>query len=274
MPRRAIVPRVVNITFQTLLVVAVFLPFYFLLISSLKTNPQILARYFAPTAPLHFENYARAFSRVAFYLKNSVLICGTAVVGVMTLSSITAYVFARKTFSGKRFLFILILSFLMIPGVLTLIPQFVLVVKLKLVGTFWAAILPYIAFGQILAIFILRTFIEGIPRDLFDSAVIDGARDVGCFVHVAAPLSKAIVASLALLNFHANWNDFVWPLLVLPREHLKTVTVGLYAFTDVQQIQYGVLFAGFVIASVPLIALFSATMKYFIRGIQSGAIKA
>lgn len=274
MSRRSKLTRSINIAFQTLLVAAVFLPFYFLIISSLKTNPQILERYFTPTFPLQFDNYVRAFSRVAFYLRNSIVVCGTAVVGVMVLSSVTSYIFARKDFPGKRFLFLLILSFLMIPGVLTLVPQFVLVVRLKLVGTYWAAILPYIAFGQILAVFILRTFIEGIPRDLFDSAVIDGARDIGCFIHVAAPLSKAIIASLALLNFHANWNDFVWPLLVLPREHLKTVTVGLYAFTDVQQIQYGVLFAGFVIASVPLVVLFSATMKHFIRGIQSGAIKA
>ena len=259
---------------QLIVVALSFVPFYFLIISSLKTNPQILERYFGITLPLQLENYVQAFVRVSYYLRNSVLICGLTVIGVMALASVTAYVFARHAFPGKQLLFMLILSFLMIPGVLTLIPQFVLVVRIGLVGTYWAAILPYIAFGQILAIFILRTFIEGIPTELFDSATIDGAKDVRCFVHIVAPLSKPIIVSLALLNFHANWNDFIWPLLVLPRERLKTVTVGLFAFTDVQQVQYGVLFAGFVIASVPLVVLFSISMRYFIRGIQSGAIKA
>jgi len=162
---------------------------------------------------------------------------------------------------------------MMIPGVLTLIPSFVLIAKMKLINTHWGLILPYIAFGQITFVFILRSFIERIPRDLFEAARIDGASHAKVFRHVVMPLAKPILISLMLMNFLANWNDFIWPLLVVPKEKMKTVTVGLYAFTDVQQVQYGLMFAGFVIASIPLIILFSINMNYFIKGVTAGAIK-
>jgi ABC-type glycerol-3-phosphate transport system permease component len=266
--------RVVNIGIQLVIAFFTFFPFYFMFVSSLKSNNQILERYFGVMTPFHLENYVRAASRVSYYMLNSLIICGVTVVGVILLSCVSAFVFARYEFPGKKALFMIILGFLMMPGILTLIPQFVLVVRLHLNGTYWAAILPYIAFGQIIAIFILRSFIEGIPKDLFDSATIDGARPAVSFRHIVIPLAKPIITSLALMNFLANWNDFIWPLLVLSREKTKTITVGLYAFTDVQQIQYGVLFAGFIIASVPLIILFSLNMRFFIRGMTAGAIKA
>lgn len=263
-----------NVFFQMVLVFFTFMPFYFMVISSVKTNPQIMESYFMVTAPFHWENYGKAFSKVIYYLVNSVVICTATVAGVTLLACISAYIFARYEFVGKKVLFMFFLSFLMIPGVLTLIPQFVLMVKLHIIGTRWAAILPYIAYGQIMFVFILKTFIEGIPKDLFDSAKIDGANAVRSFINVVLPLAKPIITSLGLMNFLNNWNDFIWPLLVLKGDRMKTVTVGLYSFTDAQQIQYGMLFAGFVIASLPLILLFSFNMKYFIQGVTSGAIKA
>lgn len=272
--RRMNLGRIVNIGVQVAIIFFTFFPFYFMIVSSLKTTPQILERYFGFIAPFHFENYVRAAARVSYYMLNSLVICGVTVVGVILLSCVSAFIFARYEFPGKKALFMIILGFLMMPGILILIPQFVLVVRLGLNGTYWAAILPYVAFGQIIAIFILRSFIEGIPKDLFDSATMDGARPATAFRHIVIPLAKPIITSLALMNFLANWNDFIWPLLVLSREKTKTITVGLYAFTDVQQIQYGVLFAGFIIASVPLIILFSLNMRFFIRGMTAGAIKA
>ena len=132
-----------NLAFQALLVFFTFLPFYFMILSSLKTNSQIASNYFGVTFPLHFENYARAFVRVVYYLGNSIFICGVASICVAILSCVTAYAFAVHQFPGKQFLFFFILSFLMIPGILTLIPQFVLIVRLGLIGSRWAAILPY-----------------------------------------------------------------------------------------------------------------------------------
>lgn len=167
-----------------------------------------------------------------------------------------------------------ILSFLMIPSILTLIPQFILIANMKLIGSKLALILPYAAWGQITFIFVLRTFIEEIPDDLFSCAKLDGANDIMTFRHIVFPIAKPMITSLALLNFLGNWNDLIWPSLVLHKDKSKTVTVGLYAFTGVQNIQYGLLFAGFVISSLPVVILFTVNMKYFIQGITSGAIKA
>jgi ABC-type glycerol-3-phosphate transport system permease component len=263
-----------NLLFHAVLILLTFFPFYFLLISSVKSNKQILEQYFLPVLPFHFENYVKAFEKVIFYLGNSIFVCTTTAVGVAIISCISAYIFARFEFPGKNALFTILLAFMMIPGVLTLIPSFVLIARMKLINTHWGLILPYIAFGQITFVFILRSFIERIPKDLFEAARIDGASHAKVFRHIVMPLAKPILISLMLMNFLANWNDFIWPLLVVPKEKMKTVTVGLYAFTDVQQVQYGLMFAGFVIASIPLIILFSINMNYFIKGVTAGAIKA
>ena len=261
------------IAVHILILLTTYFPIYFMIISSLKSNDQIMSNYFLPSFPLKFENYMAAFDKVVRYLWNSIFVCGTSAFGVMVLGGITAYVFARFAFPGKNALYMFIMSFLMIPAVLTLVSRFVMINNLKLNNTYWSCILPYIAMGQIMFIIIIRTFIEGIPTDLFDAATVDGAGHLRIIMQIVFPLSKQIIISLLLINFLGNWNDFIWPQLTLTKESLKTVTVGLYAFTDVQQVQYGYMFAGFVIASVPMIILFSANMKNFVNGITVGAVK-
>jgi len=265
--------KIFNISFQSVLIFCIMLPFYFMVVSSFKLNAEISANYFGFPNPIRFENYEAAFGKVIYYLINSIYICTVSVVGVTFFACIAAFIFAKYKFPGKDLIYYFYLSFLMIPGVLTLIPQFTLIVKLNLMGSHLAVILPYIAFGQIIFAFVLRSFIEGIPQDLFDSAKIDGAKPYQSLIHIVLPLSRQIIISMAFMNFLANWNDFIWPLLVLRGEKMKTVTVGLYSFTDAQQIQYGMMFAGFIISSLPIILLFSYNMKYFINGMLTGAIK-
>lgn len=261
------------ILIHVFILVFTYFPLFFMIISSLKTNEQIMANYFAPTLPFRFENYAIAFSKVIDYLGNSLIISGLTAAGVIFFGCITAYVFARFSFPGKELIYIFILAFTMMPSILTLIPSFVLINRLGLVNTYWSCILPYIASGQIIYIMVLRSFIEGLPGVLFDAAKIDGAKNIRIFIEIVFPLSKQIIISLVLLNILTTWNDFIWPLLTLSKEAMKTVTVGLYSFTDVQQIQYGYMFAGFVLASVPLVILFSLNMKNFVNGITLGAVK-
>ena len=268
------VSRIVICVILGLLVVATFFPYYFMLISSLKNNAEIIAHPFTVTRPFRFENYTRSFGMIANYLKNSVIVSGASVLGTMILGVISAYVFAVFDFPGKNFFYMFILSFMMIPSVLTLIPQYVLVSDMKMIGTFWAVILPSIATAQIQFIVILRPFIESLPHDLFDAAKLDGASHIQLFRHVAMPLVKSSVLSLTLIAFLNSWNDFVWPMLTLSaNKNLKTITLGLYAYRDVQQILYGPMFAGFFMASIPLLVLFCFNMRYFISGITSGAVK-
>lgn len=268
------VSRIVICVILGLLVVATFFPYYFMLISSLKNNAEIIAHPFTVTRPFRFENYTSSFGMIANYLKNSVIVSGASVLGTMILGVISAYVFAVFDFPGKNFFYMFILSFMMIPSVLTLIPQYVLVSDMKMIGTFWAVILPSIATAQIQFIVILRPFIESLPHDLFDAAKLDGASHIQLFRHVAMPLVKSSVLSLTLIAFLNSWNDFVWPMLTLSaNKNLKTITLGLYAYRDVQQIMYGPMFAGFFMASIPLLVLFCFNMRYFISGITSGAVK-
>lgn len=265
----------VNIAVLSFLVVCTFFPFYFMIISSFKNNAQIAANPFLLSSPFRFENYVSAFGKIIGYMKNSLIITGCTVIGIVIVGSISAYVFAKFEFPFKNAIYMFILAFMMIPIILTLIPLFVLVNQLKLIGSYFAVILPDIATGQITYIIILRSFIEGIPHELFESARIDGAKHRQIFTHIAFPLTKATIFSLALMAFLNSWNDFLWPLLTLSaNDSMKTITLGLYSFRDIQQIQYGPMFAGFVLASLPLIILFSTNMKYFISGITSGAVKA
>ncbi len=262
------------IAIEAVIVIFIYFKFYYMIISSVKANSDILANPFLITQGLHFENYVTAFQKVMKYLGNSFIITGGVVAGVLFVGTASAYIFARFQFPFKNALFLFILAFMMIPDTMTLIPSFVLVTKLKLVNTFWAVILPTVTMGQIMYILVIRAFIEGIPNDLFDAGKIDGVSNLGAFIHIVFPLAKPMFISMLLMTFLTSWNDFIWPLLTLTKESLKTVTLGLYSFSDAQQIRYGEMFAGFVLASIPPILLFGFNMKHFITGLTSGAIKA
>ncbi len=256
------------------ILVLTFFPYYFMFISSFKNNTEIAAYPFTMTLPLRVENYISSFGMILKYFKNSVIVSGLTVVLTTVISVLSAYVFARFKFPGKNFLYFFILAFMMIPSVLTLIPLYVEVSDMKLIGTYWAAILPAVATAQIQFIVILRPYIEGLPQDLFDAAKLDGANNVQTFSYVAAPLIKATLTSQMLITFLNSWNEFIWPMLTLSsNSEMKTITLGLYSYRDVQQVLYGPMFAGFFLASIPLILLFSFNMKHFISGITTGAVK-
>lgn len=257
-----------------LIVLLTFFPYYFMIISSFKNNAEISAHPFTMTFPLHLENYVQSFGMIVKYFKNSLIISGISVCLTTLMAVCSSYVFARFDFPGKNILYILVLVFRMIPGVLTLIPQYVLVSDMGIIGTYWAAILPSVAGAQIGFIVILRPYIEGIPQDLFEAAKLDGAGGIRTFRYVAAPLIKPTLTSQMLLTFLSSWNDFVWPMLTLSaNKELKTVTLGLYSFSDVQQVLYGPMFAGFVMASIPMLIIFVFNMRTFIGGLTAGAVK-
>ncbi|MBV7327932.1 carbohydrate ABC transporter permease [Chloroflexi bacterium TSY] len=140
--------------------------------------------------------------------------------------------------------------------------------------TYWVLILPYIAGGQAYGIFLLRTFFSSLPNELFDVAQIDGANDFQIYRHVALPLSKGILATLAILRFQQIWNDLIWPLITISTDAKRTITTGLFYFQGGSQTQYGAMFAGYLIASIPLLLLFAFSMKQFMAGMTAGAIKA
>lgn len=258
-----------------LFVVLTLYPFVFMMITSTKSYTQFLHSYWLPAWPLHIgENYVAAWNQVQGYLQNTIYVGVVATAGFLASASMAGFVFARYRFPAKEFLFASILILMMIPQILQLIPAFMWVRTLGLLDTYWVLILPYIAGGQAYGIFLLRTFFSSLPQELFDVAQIDGANDFQIYLYVALPLSKGILATLAILRFQQIWNDLIWPLITVSTDAKRTITTGLFYFQSGFQTQYGAMFAGYLIASIPLLLLFAFSMRQFMAGMTAGAIKA
>jgi ABC-type glycerol-3-phosphate transport system permease component len=265
-----------------------FYPFLFLVQTSLKDNPQFYHHFWGLPRPFHWDNYAQAWGAIYAYVTNTVVVTVTSVIGTVGLASFSAYAFARHRFPGREPLFYSLIALMMVPGVLTLISSFMWMKEFPLAGgndlwgrngngllnSHFALVLPYIAGGQAFSIFVLRAFIAALPEELFEAARIDGASDGVLFRRVAIPLSKPILGTIAIMVAISAWNDYVWPLIVLSDDSKRTLTIGLTFFRGTYSTTYGPLMAGYVLASLPLLILFLLTMRAFIAGLTSGALKA
>lgn len=258
-----------------LLVISFFLFFPFLVTISIsfKDLSQFATQPFWPTLPLTWSNYREAGEIVIPFIVNSIVICGLTCIGVVLIGALTAWVFATYEFPGREILYYLILALLMVPSILTLIPTFVVVSRLHMLDTRWALILPWIAGGQVFAIFILRTFFAALPKDLFEAARLDGAGELAIFARIGLPLSKSILGVVAIFNILGTWNDFLWPLVTLTNKDIFPLVLGLYRFQDQYYSVWGPLMAGYVIGTIPLIILFMFTSKLFVQGLAAGGIK-
>lgn len=245
-------------------------PYLFMIVASWKDNAQFYRSYWVPSLPLHLHNYGVAWSQIRGYLLNTVIVAGASVLGAVLLSTITAFVFARYRFLGRNTLFALIAVLLMVPGIATLIPLFVLVHNLGLLNTRWVLILPYITNGTILGTVLVRVFIQQLPDEIFDAARVDGAGGVRVYRHIVMPLALPIVGTVAILTAIGVWNDYFWPVVTITNNSLRTIPIGLAFFSGQNVTQWGPLFAGYTLASLPLLALFVFAARYFLTGLQGG----
>lgn len=252
----------------------VFYPFLQMVIISLKTPGQFNYDPIRPTFPLNFSNWAGIVPMLVRPVLNSTFLAGTSITGTLIVASLSAYAFACLEFPGKEFLFFMIISMLMIPGLLTLVPRFVVVARMGMIGTYWSCIVPYVAGGQIFAIFVLRTFFASVSKQIAEAARVDGASDLGIYWRIVLPLSKPILATLAVMQLLSIWNDFIWPLVTVgASDRLRTLTVQLYYLNTQFSQNWGLIMSGYVVASIPLLVVFSLASRTFIRGLSSGAIK-
>lgn len=217
----------------------------------------------------------RAWRVIRPFMLNTIIVALLTVTGVLLLGSSTAYVLARYRFTGHKALFLLIISTMMFPGVLTLVPSFLLVKSLGLLNTYGAMVLPYIAGGQVFAIFVFKSYFEGLPEDLFESARIDGAGHVQIYWQIVLPLSKPVLSVVAIMNILATWNNFLWPFITNTEGSHHVVSSGLFVLaTTAHASNFSTLYAAYTIASLPMLVLFIYATKPFIRGVTSGAFKA
>jgi multiple sugar transport system permease protein len=254
--------------------VTMVLPFYWMVLTSLKQKSEIvrIPPSFVPDA-LHFVNYAEAWSRLNFpvLLRNSAFLSTVSTLIIVFTSAIVGYVFAKIEFPGRGPLFILVLSSMMIPFNVVMIPLFVLVAKLHLANNYLGILLPglYSSFG----IYLMRQFMTGIPDELLDAARIDGANEFLIFAKIVVPLTTSSVVALAILTFLGSWDGFLWPLIVLTRADLFTLPVGLAMFNNRFYTEYGPLLAGATIAVLPVMVIFLSAQRLFMESIALQGMK-
>lgn len=265
-PRRQIRLKTVLI----FLVAVSLAPYLFMVVTSTKTNQQFADSFWQIAFPLHLENYVTAWNQVAPYLINTVIVAAASVLLILAVSSVSGFVLARYRFAGRGFIYGAVLVLMMVPGLANLIPLFIIMKDLGLLNTYVVLIVPYTAGGVVLGTILMRNFVEGIPQSLFDAARIDGASGARMYRSVMLPLSLPVLGTIALITVSNVWNDFFWPLLVISDNNLRTVSVGLQFFQGQNVTDYGPLMAGYLIASLPLVLLFTFLSKYFLAGVQGG----
>jgi len=233
---------------------------------------------------LDTANYSEAWHYVSQFILNTVIVAVLTMIFSLFFASLAAFVFSRFEFPGKAVFYGMIIVLLMIPGVLNLVPLYSIVnwmglleQPLNLLGQINAVlvlVLPAIAGGQVMNVYIMRNNLETLAKDLFDAARIDGASNFQTYRYIAIPLSRPIMGTLSIFALLSQWNNLIWPWVVIRHMEHMTITAGLAKLEGQNLSDYGLQMAGAVIASIPLIVLFFFMMNLFIRGIQSGAIKA
>jgi ABC-type glycerol-3-phosphate transport system permease component len=253
-------------------------PFYMMIVMSLKT-PGELGRSSAWAWPkgLTWENYQEVLSNpnapFLLFFRNSVIIAFVSTLGVMISSSLVAYAFARLKFRGRDQLFMLLLSTMMLPGIVTMIPQYVLWKYLGWIDTFYPMTIPAFFGGGAYNIFLLRQFLMGIPRDIDEAALIDGANHATIFWKLLIPNMGPAMATVGIFAFIYNWKDFMGPLVILNSPEHQTLELGLATYRALNQNQWELLMAGSVLVMIPIMVLFFLGQRYFVKGIVMTGIK-
>jgi len=254
--------------------VTMIAPYVWLVVNSLKSVEDFTSHpYSMRPRPMTISAYVRAFTlgRVGIYLYNSLFYAAIVTGLQLFIDSLAAFAFARLRFRFRDALFAMVLATMMLPAAVTLIPVYLIVVKLGIADTRLGVMLP--GFAGAFGIFMLRQFFLNIPSDLEDAARIDGCSTFGIYARIILPLARPALATLGLFIFIGAWSDFLWPLVVLTDWDLYPITVGIASFRNEAWIYWNSVFAGSVIASLPLILLTLVAQKYIIGGIALSGMK-
>jgi multiple sugar transport system permease protein len=250
------------------------LPLYWIFVTALIPPSIVLALppKFLP-APFTLVNFQRLLgsSEVLRWTFNSLLVSTVITAANVFLGTLAGYALAKKRFPGDAAIFWLIISTMLVPGQITLIPLYDMVVRLDWLNTYQALIVPGLV-GPF-AIFLMKQFVQTLPSELLDAARIDGCGELRLFWDVVVPLARPGMAVLAIFTFVGTWNDFLWPLLVINKEEMMTLQIGLTSLQNVYYTDYGLLMAGAAFAAVPMLIVFFAFQRAFVRGVTIGALK-
>lgn len=251
------------------------LPLYMMAQVSFKNNAEFIRNPWLPSNPLHWhwENWVFAAKLILPYVANTVFVAVTGTFLMLAVAVLGAYFFGRYKMPGSGLLWSAFMVLMLLPGIANIVPLFSLLKEMSLLNTLYAIIIVSVAGGQAFNLFVLRSFIEEIPKDLFEAAEMDGATHLQRIFHVVLPMSSSILGTLAILAFLGMWNDFLLPLIILRDKELFTLGVGLIYLDGEYVKQWGQIMASYFFAAIPLIILFLFTMRLFVRGLSQGAIK-
>lgn len=264
------------------------MPFLWTISTSFKSDSEILsgAMNLIPKV-FTLDHYKEVFTTMPFqkYLKNSLILATGGVLTNLFFGSLAGYAFGQLKFKGKKPIFLVFLASMMIPGIVTMIPTFIVLRSFPMVGgnnimgqgglglinSYWAILLPGAAGA--FSIFFMKQFFEQLPKELGESARIDGASDFKIFWNVYLPLAKPSLTTLGIMTFQAGWNAFMWPMIVLNSDEMKTVQVGLAAFQYNYNTNYGPLMAGTIISTLPVLVIFIFAQRNYVQGLANTGIK-
>ncbi len=256
--------------------VAMIAPFYWMLATSFKLRQELIR--YPPTwwaETFTWSNWQELNNLTAgsftLFFRNSIFVSSTITILTLLISAMTGYVFAKLPFPGRDRLFWVVLSMMMIPFTVSIIPSFALMVRFGWLDTYWALIIPIIfnPFG----IFLMRQFMMALPTDLLDAARMDGASEFRVFFQIAIPLSQAALAALGILTFLAQWDNFLWPLVILQDPDKYTVPLGLAQFRGRLGTEVGPTAAGSILAVLPVLIIYILAQRKFVEGIALTGLK-
>jgi len=251
-------------------------PYFLALVTSLKQPDQIFSAspVWSLPQPLTFQNYIDVVVKYNFlaYVWHTLIFAIILTLGQLIFSTLAAYAFARMEFPGRDQIFWLYLATLMVPTIVTLIPLFIILRTFNLVNTWPGLVIPFVL-GTPFGIFLMRQFFLTIPRDLENAARIDGAGTLQILTQVILPLSRPILATLAIITFVSAWNNFLWPLIITDTDNLRLLTAGIAAFQSNFNTQWNLMMAATFIALGPLLILFFLFQQHIVRSIHMSGFK-
>lgn len=266
--------QIILIVLACIIAVIIVFPVYLLIISSFKDAKDVFNMDLLPSlSSLSFENYKTVFQEENFggYIFNSFFVATIVTVVALIFHAMSGYALARLNFKGRKLIFTWMISTLMIPFSVIMIPLFIIVKKIGLINNLWGIIIPMIpnAYG----IFLFHQFFLGIPKELEESAKIDGASYFGVFWRIVLPLAKPIAVTLAVAFFLANWNNYLWPLIVAQDRELWLVQIAIANFKSSQAVEWNLVLAASCVSALPIIILFFIFQKHITDGIKTSGIK-
>ena len=260
------------------IVILTYFPLVFVLSNSLKSGQGIYggSGVFSLFTQFDAHNYALAWTGVSHQLLNTIIVAAAAIVIGVTAAALGAYTFSQLRFRGKELLFLAYVALLFVPTTLTLIPLFLTIQKLHFFNTWWALILPYAASAQPLLVLLFRGFFEQIPRELLESARVDGSTESQVLARIVVPLTRPVLLTGAILVTINVWGDYLWPTIVIQDPAKITISAGVQQFVGsfgTNLSNGSAVFAAFVLATVPMFILVGFSMRYFVSGLTEGATK-